>query len=57
MRLTAGEKQICDEYGKRDKDGKVHCSECPLAIDTRYCLCKANVTEAEYKEWRGEGDE
>lgn len=57
MKLTDEEKKICKKYGKRDKDYKVHCYECPLAIDTRYCICKANVTEEEYREWKGEENE
>ena len=56
MKLTLEEQKICDEYSKRDAFNKVHCYECPLAIDTRFCICKANVTEEEYKEWREEED-
>lgn len=54
MRLTPEEQKICDEYSKRDKDGTVHCFECPLALDRWYCVCKANLTKKEYKEWKGE---
>jgi hypothetical protein len=51
MRLTLEEQKICKEYGKRDENNRVHCFECPLVLDIRYCVCKANVTEGEYKEW------
>ena len=54
MRLTSEEQKICKKYGKRDKDGKVHCFECPLAINRRLCICKANLTKKEYRKWRGE---
>ena len=54
MKLTPDEQKICDEYGKRDEYNKVHCYECPLAIDTRYCICKANLTEKEYQKCMGE---
>lgn len=57
MKLTPEEHKICDEYSRADEEGRIHCFECPLAIDTRFCVCKANVTEAEYKEWRGEENE
>lgn len=50
MTLTEEEKKICNHYGQRFDDGKVGCSRCPLAIDTRYCLCKANCTEEEWAE-------
>lgn len=32
MKLTPQEQKICDEYGKKDKNGYVHCNECPLCI-------------------------
>lgn len=51
MKLTPEEKEICKEYGKRGADGKVRCSKCPLALDRRLCICKKNVTKAEYKEY------
>lgn len=50
MRLTESEQKACDYYGQIFPDGKVHCSECPLVIDRRYCLCKANCTEEEWTE-------
>jgi hypothetical protein len=34
------EKAICKQYSKRDKNGKVHCSDCPLVIDKTACVCK-----------------
>ena len=52
MKLTETEQKICDKYGQIGTDSKVHCSECPLVIDTRFCLCKANCTEEEWKEWK-----
>lgn len=54
MKLTPDEQKICDEYGKRDTFNRVHCFECPLALNIRYCVCKANATEEEYKEWKGD---
>lgn len=57
MKLTEEEQKICEKYRKRDENNTVHCFDCPLVIDRRLCTCKANVTEEEYKEWRGEEDE
>lgn len=54
MELTKEEEKICRQYGEPDADGKVHCSECPLVIDRRYCLCKANCTEEEWEERKDE---
>ena len=51
MKLTKEENAICRQYGKRDKEGLVHCFECPLALDTRYGICKKNISK---KEWLNE---
>jgi hypothetical protein len=50
MKLTKEEDKICRQYGEPDADGRAHCEECPLVLDTRYCLCKANCTEEEWAE-------
>lgn len=51
MKLTREEREICDRYSKRDQDGLVHCKECPLNLDARYCICKANCTREEFREY------
>lgn len=51
MKLTTKEMEICKKYSMRDKEGYVHCRECPLAVDVRYSLCKANITKKEWKEY------
>lgn len=48
MKLAKEEKEICNEYSKRDEKGFVHCNECPLAIDKRYALCKKTITKQEW---------
>ena len=50
MRLTKEEKEICKQFGQRDEKGYVHCRDCPLAIDLRYALCKANCHADEWHE-------
>ena len=48
MRLTTEEKKICKSYSARDKDGFVHCHDCPLAIDKKSALCKRTITKQEW---------
>ena len=38
------ERKICAEYSKKDENGRVRCSECPLLLIqiTSYGACKAN---------------
>lgn len=55
MKLTEDEKEICREYGARDDDGTVHCFECPLVIDRRQCVCKANCFPSEWAERKDNG--
>lgn len=45
MKLTEKEKEICKKYGKQDKEGNVHCGDCPLNIlDSYYGLeCYATI--------------
>ena len=32
MKLTPKEQDICDAFSKRDKEGNVHCVDCPLNL-------------------------
>lgn len=50
MTLNEEEQKICDYYSQRFADGKVGCSRCPLVVDERDCVCKANCTEEEWAE-------
>lgn len=54
MTLNEEEQKVCDYYGQRFADGKVGCSRCPLVVDERYCICKANCTEEEWAERKEE---
>ena len=54
MKLTKKEKEICKKYSTYDKNNKVHCKECPLALhefNWDYGRCKATLTK---KEWEKE---
>lgn len=52
MKLTKEEQEICDRFSARDKDGYVHCADCPLSIkgSFNYGLCKKTMSK---KEWEG----
>lgn len=52
--MLKSEKQmkICKKYSTRDKDGYVHCTDCPLVVDRKYYMCKANSHyDRKQKEW------
>ena len=52
--MTERQKMICKKHIKRDKDGKVHCFECPLRVsqDKWDFRCRANSTYNPHtKEW------
>lgn len=52
MLITEREKKICAKYSAHDKDGFVHCYECPLNIDEYYPICKATHTYNRHtREW------
>lgn len=51
MKLTEEEQKICDQYGARDGDGFVHCHECPLVVDLRDRVCKANATDEDMENY------
>lgn len=54
MKLTNEEKEICEAYRKRDENNTVHCFECPLVINVREFICKANCTRKEWGERKEE---
>ena len=43
MLLTEHDRKTCQKYGACDAQGRVHCNECPLRVDTDYsdAACKA----------------
>lgn len=52
MIRTEKQKSICRKYSARDKDGYVHCNDCPLVIDRRYHMCRSNSHyDRKLKEW------
>ena len=53
MELSPSEQRICDVYSRQDPaTGLYQCGKCPLKLDRRFAVCKANVTEEEYEDWR-----
>ena len=41
MLTTEKNKRICRKYSTPDKDGLVHCRDCPLVISRRDRTCRA----------------
>ena len=41
MMLIGGEVEICKKYSAKDKDGFVHCNECPLVLNHYDVMCHA----------------
>lgn len=50
MLTTEREKRICEKYGKRDADYKVHCFECPLNKGGLHCKANSHY-DRKTKEW------
>lgn len=42
--MTEREQRICNKFSARQADGLVRCSECPLVVDEKNLLCRANAT-------------
>lgn len=40
--LTEKQKKICEKFSAYDDTGHVHCNDCPLVIDKRALMCRAN---------------
>lgn len=51
MNLTTEEWIVCREHSKKGKDGKIHCSDCPLVMDKWEATCKANCTKEEWEKY------
>ena len=46
------DKRICAKYGAQDETGHVHCPDCPLVVDKREMMCKANSHyDRHMREW------
>ena len=55
MKLSPSEQRICDVYSRHWGDGKIHCDECPLVVDQRATLCRANAKwNEETGEWESD---
>ena len=52
MLKSERQKNICRKYSARDKDGYVHCNDCPLVVDRKYHMCRSNSHyDRRLKEW------
>lgn len=52
MKLTREDQMLCDKYGTPDSNGIVHCRDCPLMLNYRFCVCKANVEVDDLEYWK-----
>ena len=63
MLKSERQKNICKKYSARDKDGYVHCNDCPLVVDWTGHMCRSNshydrkLKEWVLDEWEGEKNE
>ena len=48
MKLNRDERRTCQHYARRGANGNVGCLDCPLVISQEECLCKANISQAEW---------
>ena len=46
MKLTEEQKTICNVF-KQMRYGKVRCAECPMVLNSRYCVCLKTVSKGE----------
>ena len=44
MKLSREQRVVCKLYSSRDSNGLVHCSQCPMLLDKRDCVCLKNVS-------------
>lgn len=45
MRLTREQEIVCTVFGRRDRNGKVHCRDCPMRLDDQYAVCLKVVSK------------
>ena len=58
MLKSERQKNICRKYSARDKDGFVHCNDCPLVVDRKYQMCRSNSHyDRKLKQWVPDGEE
>lgn len=58
MLKTDKERAICEKYGAQDETGHVHCTDCPLVVDSAYLMCKATAHyDGHLREWMPDEEE
>lgn len=45
MRLTQEQEIVCTVFSRRDRNGKVHCRDCPMRLDDQYAVCLKIVSK------------
>ena len=45
MKLTQEQETVCAVFRRRDRNGYVHCSDCPMRLDLQYSVCLKVVSK------------
>lgn len=45
MKLTQEQEIVCIVFSRRDRNGKVHCRDCPMRLDDQYAVCLKVVSK------------
>lgn len=54
MKLTQEQKIVCTVFSRRDRNGKVHCRDCPMKLDDQHPVCLKVVSKEDavaYWDW------
>lgn len=56
MKLTDEQEKVCGVFSQV-RDGKVNCANCPMVLNTQYCVCLKNVSKKDARDvWDWDGD-
>ena len=56
MTLTEEQEIVCRVFSRRDKQGFVHCMDCPMKLSRRFAVCLKTISKKDarkYWDWDG----
>lgn len=57
MRLNEEQEIVCRIFGRPDRNGRVHCEECPMRLSDRHPVCLKVESEEDAREvWGWDGN-
>lgn len=57
MKLNEEQTIVCIVFSRRDRNGNVHCNECPMRLSDSHAVCLKAVTKEEAKDlWDWDGN-